>query len=73
MVKHMVMEAKKCYAGTAHKQTYLIYHDALSQITHDSCVKWMQETKVPGENTSVYKRFINPVHRLNDMYGSRWK
>ena len=72
MVKHMVMEAKKCYSGTAHEQTYSIYHDALSQITHDSCVKWMQETKVPGENTSVYKRFINPVHRLNDMYGSRW-
>jgi hypothetical protein len=66
------MEAKKCYANTQHKNTYSIYHDALTQITHKSCVEWMKTTYVPGENKLVYSRCINPLNCLNDSFGRRW-
>ena len=69
LVKHMVMEAKKCYANTQHKNTYSIYHDALTQIVHESCVEWMKTTYLPGEIKSVYSRFINPLNGLNDSFG----
>ena len=63
LAKYMVIEAKKCYANTEHENTYSIYHDALTQITHESCIQWMKTTFVPGENTLVYNRF---------MFGKRW-
>jgi hypothetical protein len=71
-VKHMVMEAKKCYANTHHENTYLIYHNALTQITHESCVKWMKMTYVPGEIELVYSRYINPLNGLNDSFVRQW-
>ena len=67
LVKYMVIEAKKCYANTEHENTYSIYHDALTQITHESCIQWTKTTFVPGENTLVHNRFINPVNGLNNM------
>ncbi len=39
LVKHMVMEAKKWYVNAQHENTYSVYHDALTQITHESCVE----------------------------------
>ena len=68
LVKYMVIEAKKCYANTEHENTYSIYHDALTQITHESCIQWMKATFVPGEKTLVHNRFINPVNSFNDMF-----
>jgi hypothetical protein len=59
LVKHMVMEANKCYANKQHKNTYSIY-------------KWMKTSHVLGENKLVYNRFINPLNDLNDMFGRRW-
>jgi len=32
----------------------------------------MKTTFVPGENTLVHNRFINPVNSLNNMFGKRW-
>ncbi len=72
LVKHMVMEAKKCYANTQHKNTYSIYHDALTQIKHKSCVEWMKTTYVLVEIELVYSRFINPLNGLNDSFGRQW-
>ena len=69
LVKHMVMEANKCYANKQHKNTYSIYHDALTQIMHESCVEWMKTTSVPGENKLVFSRFINLLIGLNDSFG----
>jgi hypothetical protein len=60
-------------ANTQHEKTYSVYHDddALTQITHQSWVQWMKTAFVPGENTWVYNRLINPVNGLNNVFG--WK
>ncbi len=49
------------------------YHDAMSQLTHDTTAEWMMKTKIPDENTVVYKRWIKPENGLDDSFGPRWK
>ena len=73
LVKHIVLKTKECYEGTEHEDTYWFYHDALSQLTHDSCVDWMQKTKIPGESKCIYDRWIKPECGLNDAFGKRWR
>ena len=73
LLKHMIMTTKKCYANTEHDNTYMIYHDALTQLTRNKTVDWMQTTKIPGEDTVVYKQWIKPENGLNDMFGKKWK
>jgi hypothetical protein len=73
LVKHMVIKTKKCYKNTSYQNTYHSYHDALLQLTHDTTVEWMMKTKIPDENTVVYKRWIKPENGLNDSFGPRWK
>ncbi len=60
LLKHMIMTTKKCYANTEHENTYMIYHDALTQLMHNKTVDWMRTTKIPGEDTVVYKQWIKP-------------
>ncbi len=73
LAKHMVIETKKCYENTSHKDTYHFYHDALLQLTHDTTLEWMRKTTIPDENTVVYKRWIKPENGLNGSFGPRWK
>jgi hypothetical protein len=73
LVKHMVIKTKKYYDNTSYKNTYHSYHDALSQLTHDTTVRWLRKTKIPDEDTVVYKRWIKPENGLNNSFGPRWK
>ena len=72
LVKHIVIETKKFYSGTAFASTYHFYHDALKQLTSASCVDWMRTTKVPGEETCIHERWIYPEFGLNDVIGACW-
>ncbi len=72
MVKHIVIESQKLYKGTCFERSYHFYHDALSQLTHSSCVQWMKDTLLPGEDRVIYDCWIKPELGLNDQYGSRW-
>eukprot|EP00956_Cyclotella_meneghiniana_P020465 scaffold36269_cov40-Cyclotella_meneghiniana.AAC.2 len=72
LVKHIVLETKKCYAGNKHDATYYFYHDALSQLTNALTVEWMKTTKIPGEDKFIYDRWIKPELGLADMYGPSW-
>jgi hypothetical protein len=73
LVKHMVIKTKKYYENTSYKNTYHFYHNALSQLMHDTTVEWMRKTKIPDEKMVVYKRWIKPENGLNDSFGLRWK
>ncbi len=73
LLKHMIMATKKCYANTEQENTFMIYHVALTQLTHNKTVEWMRTTKIPGEDTMVYKQWIKPENGLNDMFGKKWK
>ena len=72
LVKHMVMQTKKCYKSIAQKDSYHFVHDALSQLTKKCCVEWMMNTTFPGETTHVYKRWVKPENGLNDHFGPKW-
>ena len=72
LVKHMVIQAKELYKDTPYADQYYFYHDALSQLTHASCVEWMKTTKIPGEDVCIYSRWVKPELGLNDKFGKRW-
>ena len=72
LVMHIVLETKKCYAGTEHEATYYFYHDALSQLTNAATVEWMKTTKIPGEEKTIYDRWVKPELGLADEYGPGW-
>ena len=72
LVKHMVMQTKKCYENTTQKDSHHFAHDALSQLTEKCCVEWMMNTTIPGETTRVYKRWVKPENGLNDHFGPKW-
>jgi hypothetical protein len=72
LVKHIVLETQKCFKDTNYKDTYHFYHDALTQLTNEETVSWMKETKVPGESSTIYQRWIKPENGLNDEFGKRW-
>jgi hypothetical protein len=66
LVKHIVVLTKKCYQDTEHSNTYMFYHKALSLMTAKLCVEWMKQQKIPGEETVVYDRWIQPELGLNN-------
>lgn len=72
LLKHIVIESKKFYANTEFESTYRFYHDALSQLTCPCTVAWMKATKVPGEEATIYDRWIKPEYGLNDEIGACW-
>jgi hypothetical protein len=71
LVKHIVLETQKCFKNTRHSDAYHFYHDALTQLTNEETVKWMKETKVPGETHTIDQRWIKPERGLNDEFGKR--
>lgn len=73
LLKHIVIHTKELYKDTPHFDTYYFYHDALSQLTADACVAWMQETTIPGENKKIYDRWVKPELGLNDRFGKKWR
>lgn len=72
LVKHIVLQAQRLYKSTRFANAYYFYHDALSQLTHESCVKWMKTTIIPGEDVCIYSRWVKPELGLNDQFGKRW-
>lgn len=72
LVKHIVIQTQTLYKNTRFANAYYFYHDALSQLTHESCVKWMKLTKIPGEDVCIYSRWVKPELGLNDQFGKRW-
>jgi hypothetical protein len=69
LIKHMVVQTKKCYEDTEYHDTYMFYHDALTQLTSKVTVDWMKKQKIPGETKMVYDRWIRPLFNLNDHLG----
>ncbi len=66
LVKHIVIQTKKCYQDTQHSNTYMFYHDALSLMTANLCVEWTKQQNIPGEEMVVYDRCIKPELGLNN-------
>ena len=60
LVLHIVEETKKAYKGTKYEETYLFYHDALSQMTDNETIEWMRAE-------GILHRWIRPVLELNDV------
>ncbi len=73
LLKHIVIHSKEFYKDTPHFNTYYFYHDALSQMTADACASWMKETIIPGEDKTVYDRWLKPELGLNDRFGKLWQ
>ncbi len=55
-MKQIVIQTKKCYKDTEHRDMYMFYHDKLSLMTAKLCVEWMKQQKNPGEDMVVYNR-----------------
>ena len=72
LVKHIVRCAQAFFKDTPFRDTYYFYHDALTQITHTSCVSWMETTPIPGEDRVVYDRWVKPELGINDQFGPVW-
>ena len=68
-VTHVVMESKKAYENTKHKDSWIFYHDALKLMTGKDCVAWTKEQYIDEEKTiSYHSKWILPVMGLNDEY-----
>ena len=59
LVLHVMEETKKAYKGTKYEDTYLFYHNALSQMTDNETIEWMRAE-------GLLHRWIRPVLGLND-------
>ena len=59
LVRHINEKTKQAYQGTKYEDTYLFYHDALSQMTDRDCVEWMREE-------GILSHWTRPVLGLND-------
>lgn len=73
MVKHIVIHTKEFYKDTPQADTYYFSHDALSQLTANATVAWMKEITIPGENKTIYDRWLKPELGLNDRFGTKWQ
>ena len=60
LITHIFAETGKAFKGTKHEDTYLVYHDALSQMTDKDSKAWM-------EKEGLLHRWIRPVLGLNDL------
>ena len=69
LVTHIVLETQKEFVGTIHEKTWMFYHDALSLMTADDCVKWMKQQHIDEEKkVTYYDKWILPVLGLNDQF-----
>ena len=66
LIEHIMMASATVFAGTAYEDSWLFYHDALSQMTNKETVEWMK-TK------DYYKRWLTPANGLNagTVYANR--
>ncbi len=63
LVKHIVIESKKVFNGDTN---WYFYHDALTQLVNKDTREWMKKTKIPGEDTCIYDRWIKPELGISD-------
>lgn len=63
LVHHIMKETQNMFIGTTHENDFLVYHDALSQMTSKETIAWMKE-QVIGER-SYYDIWILPQFGLN--------
>lgn len=63
MIEHIWTEAEKFFSNTSHKDTWWVYHDALSIMCEKGCIEWMREK-------GYLQRWILPELGLNDDIGS---
>jgi len=59
LVQHIHNKTHDAFKDTKYKDTFLFYHDALSQMTDKKCIEWMRKK-------DILKRWIRPVIGLND-------
>ena len=58
LVEHIYKETEDAFKGTTHEDSWYFYHDALSQLTAKSTVRWMKEK-------GYYERWLIPQLGLN--------
>jgi hypothetical protein len=63
-VKHMMEETDRMMADTVHCEDWMVYHDALSLMTDNSCREWMKTQTIRGK--TYYERWVLPENGLND-------
>ena len=59
LVMHIYETTQNIYKGTKYEDTFLFYHDALTQMTDKDCLNWMKKK-------GILNRWIRPVLGLND-------
>lgn len=59
LVRHIHDATRKFFKGTKYENTYLFYHDALSQMTDKDCKEWMRQE-------GILERWIRPELGMND-------
>lgn len=60
LVYFIDIKSVKAYKGKKFENSYLYYHDALSTMTDNDCIKWM-------DDKGILKWWICPVLCLNNM------
>lgn len=60
----VVENTAKAFRHTEHEKTFRIYHDALSQLTAKSTIKWLKET-YHSDGRSYWDIWIHPERGLN--------
>ena len=58
-ITHIMVESERVMKGTAHENTWMVYHDALSLMTAKRTKEWMREK-------NYLKRWILPTENLFD-------
>ena len=58
LVKEIHDSSQAAFVGTKHEDNWFFYHDALSQMTAKSTVKWMKDN-------NIYKRWLIPQNGCN--------
>jgi hypothetical protein len=70
MMTHVIEESKKAYSGTDVADTFLIFHDALSQWWEKGAQAWLKENYGHG-NGNFHLRFLRAVGDTNK--GTRYE
>lgn len=64
LVRHIMNETQKMFNGTTHEKDFLVYHDALSQMTNKETIAWMKTQFI--DQRSYYDIWILPQFGLNN-------
>ena len=67
---HIMNATRKMFEGTIHANTWVVYHDALKQLTDARTIEWMKNQFIQGK--SFYDRWLVPREGLNDQF-ARYK